>query len=197
MGAFERLEALSTSEPGCKAGLCFVHHILAALPAPQLSWNPAFATCCYRQAEEGVPTVRETPASFLSPPPNLPFPPLHSSSLCHTFCLLSATPFFPVLQACVMSLSPDSWHVNEDVMRLTDMQLIWFPPLPCDDASIKGHGAHKKFPQRGNKRDDFNVIPPTSISLPSLPSSPFPSLPLRPQLRGGGRTMGHCAQLPR
>lgn len=64
---------LSTSEPGCKAGLCFVHHILAALPAPQLSWNPAFATCCYRQAEEGVPTVRETPAS--PPPPRPPKPP--------------------------------------------------------------------------------------------------------------------------
>lgn len=153
-GCIWTLGGLSISEPGCKAGLCFVHHILAALPAPQLSWNPAFATCCYRQAEEGVPTVRETPAPPSHPPhttphthtpqtSNLPFPPLHSSRLCHTFCLLSAAPFFPVLQACVMSLSPDSWHVNEDVMRLTDMQLIWFPSLPCDDASIKGHGAHK------------------------------------------------------
>lgn len=55
------------------------------------------------------------------------------------------SPTLPILQARVMSLSPDSWHVNEDVMRLTDMQLIRFPPPPCDDAPIKGHAAHKQF----------------------------------------------------
>lgn len=44
-----------------------------------------------------------------------PSPPLSSSSF---------PPSFPFLQARVMSLSPDSWHVNEDVMRLADMQLI-------------------------------------------------------------------------
>lgn len=89
--------------------------------------------CC---VEEGVPTARETPGSVLSfyPPPRPP-PPL-------------LLPILPFLQACVMSLSPDSRHVNEDVMRLTDMQLIWFPSLPCDDASIKGHAAHKQFRKR-------------------------------------------------
>lgn len=45
------------------------------------------------------------------------------------------TQSLPFLQACVMSLSSDSWRVNEDVMRLADMQLIWFPPLPRDNAS--------------------------------------------------------------
>lgn len=65
-------------------------------------------------------------------------------------CSSLLLPSLPFLQARVMSLSPDSRHVNEDVMRLTDMQLIWFPPLPRDDAPIKGHEAHKQFKRGGN-----------------------------------------------
>lgn len=88
---------------------------------------------------------------------------------------LPLLPILPSLQACVMSLSPDSRHVNEDVMRLTDMQLIWFPSLPCDDASIKGHGAHKQF--RVRERHDL-------------------SRSFRRQGRNSGGTMGHSPRLP-
>lgn len=119
-GVLKRLEGLSTSVPGCKASLLFVRHTLAAPPAPALSWNPAAAPCRYCQAEEGVPTVRGNPSfsPFLPPlPPSLHFHP-------STPRVPASSLFFPLLQACVMSLSPDSWHVNEDVMRLTDMQLI-------------------------------------------------------------------------
>lgn len=85
----------------------------------------SFDVHSYQCGEEGVPSARETPGSILSP------------------SLFSPPPPPSVLQARVMRLSPDSWHVNEDVMRLADMQLIWFPSLPCDDAFIKGQDAHK------------------------------------------------------
>lgn len=93
------------------------------------------ATVRRRESQpRGKPLALSCP-SPLSPHPHPPTPSL-------------LLPILPFLQACVMSLSPDSRHVNEDVMRLTDMQLIWFPSLPCDDASIKGHGAHKQFRKR-------------------------------------------------
>lgn len=74
--------------------------------------------------------MRENPWFFSPLSTTLPFSFLH---------------ILPFLQACVTSLSPDSRHVNEDVMRLTDMQLIWFPLLPRDDASVNGRRAQKQL----------------------------------------------------